>query len=347
MAGPRLQAFPKTGMKSGASAAVRTGGVRFQFALVSLAASLLLAATSASCQTVRYTKMLGKRYVYLDDVARYYGMTLVRGRKTCELRSRYSRVAFTYNKKTAILNGVKLNLLNAPVLKDAKPLISEHDFLLFIDPILRRKAIPRKRIATVMIDPGHGKKDTGAIGSRAKEKDIVLQIARRLRTRLTKAGYKVIMTRNSDTFLSLKERTDLCRRIKPDVFISIHCNSAASKAAKGLETYCLTPAGESSFASRTPQAAKEIGNVTDKANARLAYEVQKNVLATTGANDRGVKHARFFVLKNIQCPGVLIETGFISNLSEERCLMSPAYQEKIAAGIANAVAAFKRASERR
>ncbi len=344
MAGPRLQALPKAGVMGDLT---MTRKHRLRLALVSLAVLLLIVATSASCQTVRYTKMLGKRYVYLGDVARYYGMAFIQGRKTCELRSRYSRIIFTFDKKPITLNGVKLNLLNAPVRKGADSLISEHDFLLFIDPILRRNAIPKKKITTVMLDPGHGKKDTGAIGSRSKEKDIVLQIARRLRTRLLRAGYKVVMTRNRDVFLSLKERTDLCRRIKPDIFISIHCNSAASKTARGLETYCLTPAGESSFASNKPQAAKELGNVTDKANARLAYEVQKNVLATTGANDRGVKHARFFVLKNIQCPGVLIETGFISNLSEERLLISPAYQEKIAAGIANAIAAFKCASERK
>jgi len=307
----------------------------------------LAVALTASCQTVRYTKAYGKRYVYLRDVARYYGMSLVRGRSGCELRSRYSRIAFKYGKKTSNLNGVKVNLLNAPFRKGAEPMLSEHDFVLFIDPVLRRNAIPKKRIRTVMIDPGHGKKDTGAIGSRFKEKDIVLQIARRLRTRLIKAGYRVVMTRSGDKFLSLKERTDLCNKVKPDVFVSIHCNSAKAKTASGLETYCLTPAGEASFGANKPQSAAEIGNATDKANARLAYEIQKSTLRSTAATDRGVKHARFFVLKNIRCPGILIETGFISNKKEEGKLASSAYQEKIALGIANGISSFRRTSERR
>jgi N-acetylmuramoyl-L-alanine amidase len=320
--------------------------MKTRITLVAAVCALAVALT-ASCQTVRYTKAYGKRYVYLRDVARYYGMSLVRGRSGCELRSRYSRIAFKYGKKTSTLNGVKVNLLNAPFRKGAEPMLSEHDFLLFLDPILRRNAIPKKRIRSVMLDPGHGRKDTGAIGSRFKEKDIVLQIARRLKRKLEKAGYKVVMTRNDDTFLSLKERADLCKKLKPDIFISIHCNSAKAKSARGLETYCLTPAGEASFGANKPQSAKELGNATDKANAKLAYDIQKHALRSTGATDRGVKHARFFVLKNILCPGVLIETGFISNYSEESILASSRYQEKIADGILDGVNAFKKASERR
>jgi len=326
--------------------AVRVSEMKRRLVFISAFCALAVALT-ASCQTVRFTKAYGKRYVYLADVAKYYGMALVRGRSGCELRSRYSRIVFKYGKKDSILNGVKVNLLNAPFRKGAEPMISEHDFVLFLDPVLRKNAIPKKRIKTVMIDPGHGRKDTGAIGRRFKEKDIVLQIARRLKWKLEKAGYRVVMTRNSDIFLSLKERADLCNKIKPDIFISIHCNSAGAKSARGLETYCLTPAGEASFGSNKPQSAAEIGNASDKANAKLAYDIQKHTRGTTKAIDRGVKHARFFVLKNIRCPGVLIETGFISNPTEEGRLASAAYQEKIAAGIAAGIAAFKKTSERR
>ena len=303
----------------------------------------LLPAFSMKAQYVRYTKAYGKRYVYIRDVAKYYNMTLYRSAKGCELRSRYSRVVFNYDKRNGIINGVKVTYLNAPYLKGAEPMMSEHDFLLFLDPILRKSAIKRRRIRTIMIDPGHGKQDSGAVGLRYKEKNIALQIARRLRDILKSRGYRVVMTRSSDVFPSLRQRTDMCNTVKPDLFISIHCNSASSKTASGIETYCMTPAGEASSSSKTPEQASQNGNRNDKANARFAYTVQKYLLRETGAGDRGVKFARFFVLKNILCPGILIENGFMSNPSEEKRLGTPAYQYKLAKAIADGIADFAKA----
>jgi N-acetylmuramoyl-L-alanine amidase len=298
---------------------------------------ILISGFAANAQYIRFTKAYGKRYVYLRDVAKYYGMSLVPVAKGCELRSRYSILHFTYQKRAGVINGVKVSYMNAPFLRGREPFISEHDFLLFIDPILRKAALKHTSIKTIMIDPGHGKKDSGAVGARFKEKDIVLQIARRLRSLLNAEGYKVVMTRDHDVFPSLRQRTDMCNNLKPDLFISIHCNSAASKTARGIETYCLTPAGEASSSSNKPEQATLHGNLRDKENARFGYEVQKSLLKHTHANDRGVKFARFFVLKNILTPGVLIETGFLSNKSEENLLGSSAYQQKIAQGIVNAV----------
>jgi len=294
-------------------------------------------------QYIRFTNAYNKRYVYLSDVAKYYGMSLVPRSKGCELRSRYSTLKFTYQKRAGVINGVKVSYMNAPFLRGKEPFISEHDFLLFIDPILRKAALKKTKIKTIMIDPGHGKQDSGASGARFKEKNLVLQIARRLRTLLKAKGYKIVMTRDSDVFPSLRQRTDMCNNINPDLFISIHCNSAGSKNADGIETYCLTPSGEASSSSVKPEQVKLNGNRNDKENARFAYEVQKSLLTRTRANDRGVKFARFFVLKNISAPGVLIETGFLSNRHEENLLGSSAYQQKIAQGIADAVTRYANA----
>lgn len=304
---------------------------------------LILSAFSVNAQYIRFTKAYGKKYVYIRDVARYYGMSLVKGSKSCELRSRYSRIIFTYQKRSGILNGVKVNFMNAPFLKGKEPVMSENDFLLLLDPVLRKAALKKTRIRTVMIDPGHGKRDTGAIGSRFREKDIVLKISKKLRDILIAKGYRVLMTRSTDIFPSLSERTDLCNKLKPDLFLSIHCNSAAAKSASGVETYCLTPVGEASSSSNKPEKTTQKGNSNDKENAKLAYEIQKGILRHTKAKDRGVKFARFFVLKNISCPGVLIETGFLSNNREENLLGSSYYQQKIANGIAEAVLLYTKA----
>ena len=310
-----------------------------------IALIIALTALSSNAQYVRFTKAYGKRYVYLTDVAKYYGMTLRCGRKKCLMGSRYSQLLFTFNKRSSFINGVKVNLLNAPFLAKRKPFVSEHDFLLLIDPILRKGALSRRKLTTIMIDPGHGKKDSGAVGSRYKEKNIVLMIAKSLRTKLTRLGFKVLMTRNSDTFPSLKGRTDAADKFKPDIFISIHCNSAASKTASGIETFCMTPAGEASSSEYKLQKSKQKGNNHDKENVRLAYEIQKNLIKSTKATDRGVKFARFFVLKNINCPGVLVETGFLSNNVEEARLGYKNYQTKIVNGLTNGILAYKRATK--
>jgi len=305
---------------------------------------MIFVASSLNAQYIRFTKAYGKRYVYLSDVARYYGMRLRVGKKKCEMSSRYSQLSFTFNRRSGFINGVKVNFMNAPFFSRGRPFVSEHDFLLLIDPILRKGALHRHKLTTVMIDPGHGKQDTGAVGARYKEKNIALLIAKALKTRLKALGFKVVMTRSADKFPSLKDRTNSAEKLKPDIFISIHCNSAKSKAAHGIETYCMTPAGEASSSERTSQASKLRGNNHDKENARFAYEIQKNLIRATKANDRGMKFARFFVLKNINCPGVLVETGFLSNNAEEARLGYRSYRAKIVNGLVNGILAYKKAT---
>ena len=301
---------------------------------------MLLCGSSVHAQFIRYTKKKGKRFVYLTDVARYYGMRLVRKKKGCELKSRYSRIQFTYNSRKAVFNGIKLTFSHSPYFNVEKnmPTLSEHDFLLFLDPMLRKSALPKSRIKTVMIDPGHGAKDTGAIGHRYREKDIVLKIALKLRVKLRQLGYRVLMTRTGDSFPSLHARTELCKKYKPDLFLSIHCNSAGGHGrARGVETYCMTPAGESSTADSKPSYKKETGNKFDKCNSRFALEIQRMMLKYTKAKDRGIRRARFFVLKHATCPAVLIETGFLSNEFEESLLGASVYQDKIATALAEGV----------
>jgi N-acetylmuramoyl-L-alanine amidase len=297
-------------------------------------------------QFIRFTKKRGKRFVYLVDVARYYGMKLVRKKKGCELVSHYSRIMFKYNSRKAVFNGIKLTFSHSPYFNKEKnmPLLSEHDFLLFLDPMLRKSSLSRARIRSVMLDPGHGAKDTGAIGHRYREKDIVLKIALKLRVKLRQMGFRVLMTRTGDSFPSLHDRTELCKKYKPDLFISIHCNSGGSSGkARGVETYCMTPAGESSTADNKPSYKVEEGNKFDKSNARLALEVQRMMLAYTGAKDRGIRRARFFVLKHATCPAILVETGFLSNEFEESLLGAASYQNRIASALAEGVRRYAQA----
>ena len=210
---------------------------------------------------------------------------------------------------------------------------------------------------TIVIDPGHGGKDPGALGSDAlKEKYIVLSISEKLREVLTRKGYTVLMTRDTNRFIPLKERTAFAIQRKADLFLSIHANGSENPKAKGIETYYLSVASTDEAAEDI--AAREnadsgysiqeletllkgiIQESKSEDSKRLAKYVQQALVQATGAVDRGVKHARFVVLIGTNVPAILIETGFVSNPTEGRKLTTSAYQHKIADAIAQGIEKF-------
>ncbi len=225
-------------------------------------------------------------------------------------------------------------------------------------------------VRKVVIDPGHGGKDPGAVGSKAKEKDIVLAIALKL------GGYiesnfddvEVIYTRTTDEFVGLDRRAQIANENKADIFISIHCNSAANRRAYGSETFVMGL-----------HRSQENLEVAKKENAAILYEEdyletyggydpntpeaniifsmyqniylnQSLIMASlaqdqfrdrAGRHDRGVKQAGFLVLYNITMPGVLVEAGFLSNPQEEKYLMSELGQAHIASAVFRAFRDYK------
>jgi N-acetylmuramoyl-L-alanine amidase len=218
-----------------------------------------------------------------------------------------------------------------------------------------------RAIRRIVVDAGHGGHDPGATGpSRVREKHVTLGIARRLAVRLRAAGYEVVLTRNSDRYLSLEERTALANTARGDLFISVHANAHPRRNRSGVETYFLNVTDDR-YAARLAarengldlSAGRDVARIlTDldaKASAgtsqRLARLVQREVCG--GLRSRvgevrnlGVKSALFYVLLGARMPAVLVETGFISNRLEEKRLASARYQDEVAAGIARAVAAF-------
>ncbi|MBP5530684.1 MAG: N-acetylmuramoyl-L-alanine amidase, partial [Lentisphaeria bacterium] len=164
---------------------------------------------------------------------------------------------------------------------------------------------------------------------------------------LRACGYRVYLTRNGDYYVPLAERCRIQRRHKSDLFVSIHFNAAEKKSFHGIETFALTPAGAASTSGGPPLNKRFFGNFFDANNLLLAYTIQKALLRRTGAFDRGVKRARFAVLKDIDAPGVLVEVGFVSNPREEQMMLNPAYRDKIARGIAEGIIVYHRIMLRR
>lgn len=290
---------------------------------------------------IRYAWIDSRRFVLLQDVARFYNMKISYQKDGVALKGNDS-INISYDKRTAVLNGVNIYLTYPPVQRGALVYLDEKDFLLVIDPVLRDASLWSHPLGTVMIDPGHGGKDNGAPGSRTLlEKNVNLTLATKLSAKLRSMGYRVIMTRTDDRFISLQQRAEMCEKSKPGLFISIHCNATErNRSIRGIETYAMTPQDAASTNETKRGAGNGPGNSFDKNNYRLAYEVQKNLLTMTRTEDRGVKHARFFVLRNATCPAILIETGFITHPAEGAQLAQNAYQDKIVAGIVAGISSY-------
>jgi N-acetylmuramoyl-L-alanine amidase len=296
---------------------------------------------------VRYANVYGRNYVYLRDVAAYYGMKYYFKGDNTVLFSDYSRLVFTIDKKYCYINNIKIDLLYPSIKYKSYRCISSTDFLKTIDPIMRHWALNKHELKTIMIDPGHGGKDKGATGTASQEKNFTLALGRKLSSLLQRLGYKVYMTRNSDRYIELKDRPALAKQVGADIFISLHANKAAAKSVTGIESFCITPAGAASTHSRSPSSKIYKGNKNCANNVALTYWIQRSLIETTKANDRGVKHARFMVLKEASCPAVLIETGFLSNRTEEIRLSTEWYQWRLAKGIVEGIQRYHYQLKRR
>jgi len=176
---------------------------------------------------------------------------------------------------------------------------------------------PRTGAGRVVIDPGHGGKDPGAISYLGHyEKDIVLQISRRLASILQRRGVEVIMTRRDDTFIELEERAAIANRAEADLFVSIHADSHNDRVHQGFTVYVARSASDTS---------RQVGRSLE------------NTLSRIGIPSKGLRSADYRVLVQTRCPAVLVETGFLSNPNEAAMLLDGGYQERIASAIAEGI----------
>ncbi len=221
--------------------------------------------------------------------------------------------------------------------------IREGDALSVVDPIVRPSEYLRNAGSRVIVlDPGHGGQDTGTKGKRGvEEKRAVLDIARRVRSHLNAAGVTVYMTREGDRFVELEERAKMAKRRGADLFVSIHLNSAASTLAQGVETFVLSAPGFASTAGGSG-AGPAPGNQFGAASAQLGFQIHRSLVSLPGVVDRGLKRARFIVLRNAPCPAVLVECGFLSHADEERKFLQESHREEIAHCIAKGIVNYVR-----
>lgn len=312
---------------------------RLRWALV--VGLILPAMAFAQVRALRTVPYAGKRYVPLKDLAAMYGLPLTEpGGKTLLIRGQYVSLQFTMDGRDAFLNGSK-TWLHAPAIKlRGQWCISDADAQCAVDPLVRPSAyLGARATRTVVLDPGHGGKDPGAIASGLQEKDLVLDIALRVRAHLRANGVRVVMTRDTDRFWTLQDRPFLAARGAGDVFVSIHLNATGTRSVQGVETFITPveqypPTADPRLAGRYPAVPN---NRFNHSNMVLAHQIQRSVVGITRAEDRGLKRARFHVLKNSAMPAALVECGFLTNAQEAQKLATPSYRETVAQGIAQGI----------
>ncbi|NQT89680.1 MAG: N-acetylmuramoyl-L-alanine amidase [Candidatus Omnitrophica bacterium] len=326
-----------------------------------------------------------KEYVPLASVLATYGADYdwdSIGKKLTIYRDD-NKVTVCLGSRVAMLNKSQTTL-SAPVRMYKSLIVFPSDFvsesLADFFSERRRPSVPRKKkviqpapeyaIRRVVIDSGHGGRDPGAIGEfGVREKKITLDIAKRLKHYLEGSGIKVVLTRDRDTFISLWKRANVANKQNADFFISIHANASRSKYVKGFEIFYLSEAVDdnaraiaaaenaslkyesSSFGDRRPSNSLEatIWDLKYSENRRVSIEladcIAKAAYRRLGVRNRGVKAARFYVLKGAEMPSVLIEVGFLSNRQEAAKLNTSKYREKVAKAIATGILDYKQIYE--
>ncbi|MBN2538357.1 N-acetylmuramoyl-L-alanine amidase [candidate division WOR-3 bacterium] len=229
---------------------------------------------------------------------------------------------------------------------------------------------PDRKVGRIVLDPGHGGKDPGAVGPQGtEEKTIVFDITGRVKQRLEAEGFEVLLSRRRDEYVPLPARSKLANEAKADLFVSIHANAAENRDACGFETYFLSEAKtdwERTVAARENAVLEyelpEGADLTEELelilsdlaqneflteSSQLAAAIQESAVPCARVKDRGVRQANFFVLRDNYMPAVLVEVGFLSNRSEEKLLQQPQHRERLAEGVANGIVRFVLQYERR
>jgi len=272
-------------------------------------------------------------------------------RQEASLSSSWSTLSFNNDSRRCQLNGVTAWLSYPIASQNGMLWISLPDVKSTLHPVLFPVRNPAgRKVQTICLDAGHGGKDPGNREGRQQEKTHTLLLTTELSKQLTAAGFNVILTRSGDAFVDLLLRPEIARRRRADLFVSLHFNSAGSgdgRTVQGTEVYCLTPPRASSTNARGEGAGTGAfpGNQNDSGNMLLAHQVQRSLVRRLGVEDRGVKRARFAVLRTAEMPAILIEGGFMTHPAEAKRIYDPAYRRKMAGAIVEGIIGYRKIVE--
>ena len=266
--------------------------------------------------------------------------------ETIAATNRATRLVFDKDSRMAEVNGINVALSLPVAVSKGVPYIAQLDINTMLRPLIDPPRRETRPITTICLDPGHGGKDTGNHTFWRSEKVYTLQLAFELRDRLKQAGFNVILTRGKDTYVDLPDRPALANRRGADLFVSLHFNATQTGRDKvcGPETYCITPLGASSSNAQGEGAnhGPTRANRSEQKSLLLAYQVQKAMVRDLKLTDRGVRRARFAVLRDTAMPAILIEGGYMSHPVERKKIYSAAYRRQLAEAIVDGIQAYQK-----
>ena len=297
-------------------------------------------------------------HVALPDVARALGLqfTAADQGRGASLKGPGVSASFEAESREATLNGLRLFLGDPVALAGGVLCLSRADFERSVAPVLRPGfgLDPRPAPKVIVLDAGHGGQDPGRVNTPLKinEKTLTLDVARRVRRLLEADGFKVVLTRESDTFIALPQRAAASNLARADAFVSIHFNALPQDArTAGVEVYTFPPRGQRSTNSWSPGAKEDAEqhaspvHRVDGWSALLAHSLHGRLVGDLKAPDRGRKLMHLAVLRPLQAPGVLVECGFLTSEAEARRIATPEYRQQLAAALAAGIRDYARAVE--
>jgi N-acetylmuramoyl-L-alanine amidase len=307
---------------------------------------LLLACVAVHAGDWTVYSVGGRDYLSMDNIAEFYNLTDIRRtEKEIVVSSGVRSLRASLNSADFFINNLKFILSFPTIQHDGKICISRMDLVKLIEPVMRPSRIKNAPlIDTVVLDAGHGGHDNGAMSLWGPEKGYALDVVRRAKALLEGAGYNVVLTRSGDYFVPLGDRVRIANQNPRAIFISIHFNSGGW--GTGVETYSLAPRGVPSMMSDGPSVSDMVecnGNARDAENMALATASHAALVVKTRMFDRGLKRARFVVIRDIAIPGVLLECGFQSNPYDGKMIATPLYRQTLAQAVLAAVENYKRA----
>ncbi len=298
--------------------------------LLSWALHLCLSAAPFKWEPVQIN---GTSYISFQQLNEFYKLSeKERTGDQITLENKRARLKFTIGSQEANINDVKIFLSDPIREKDKTPHLSLLDLTSLIDPVLRPSFIKyAKPFNTIILDPGHGGADQGSANLEAQYS---LAIVKKMRDLLTKKGFLVVLTRTDDSSIPLEKRVEIANQESNAILISLHFNSG-DKSVHGMETYII------SAKEPHPTCAPSVALATAIHSRCLLYLNNKRYGHEFGIEDRGIRHAKFRLIKDSQHPAILIEAGFLTNKEEAAKIQTESYQNTFAKSLVRGIEVYR------
>ena len=304
--------------------------------------------TALAADDWQIIKVSGQDYLSVDNISRFYGMPagIAASGEKVEFEAAKNPLEFVSGSREVMINGARSWLCFPAIEQNGKLLVSRTDVAKTIEPLVRPHRVPNVgKVQTIVVDPGHGGYDKGQVSRYGYEKDFALDVARKLRPLLLSKGLRVIMTREGDYFVPLEVRAQIANKARDSIFVSIHFNASNDdRNATGFEIFSFTPRGapSTSDSAVAPSAlSTQPGSAVDAQSLALSACIYHSLLGHIPEYDRGIKRARFAVLRLTKVPAVLIEGGFLTEQGQCKLIAQKEWRAKLAHAISVGIESYR------